>query len=186
MTRDLACLIILFALNIASLWVIDRRVPRTVAIFGDSITALDWMPEQDRIPYQLERRLRDDFWNVHVINDGRGGDDTKTAMGRLDSVLAQKPDIVVLMLGVNDVFHGIPAEVTQRNLRDMKRWFEVQGATVIVVGVSTKRGPAAEHYRGFDWLDIMPGVSLPDDLHPDAVGVRQMANKLLPVVEGRF
>lgn len=77
-----------------------------LVLFGDSITAAP-----DGYSCLLARRL--DKFGIKVINAGKGGDKTPTALMRLKSeVIAHKPTAVSIFLGTNDsaIGHGVWAD----------------------------------------------------------------------------
>ena len=69
---------------------------RTVVCFGDSIT-------QGHIGYAYVDRLRSAMPDVRIINAGIDGDTTLNLWKRIEhDVLAHQPDIVTMMIGLND------------------------------------------------------------------------------------
>ena len=81
---------------------------------GDSIThgimSARWVEP-------LEHELAD-AWDV--VNAGVSGDLSENAVRRLDSVIACDPDVVVLLIGTNDVAAHISADWMKGYLRDQK------------------------------------------------------------------
>ena len=81
---------------------------------------------------------------IVVVRAGVGGDDTRGALKRFDAdVLAHKPDVVVIMLGVNDENRGrqgnsVPVAEYRKNLEAMVTKAEGAGAAVIVMTTSMK------------------------------------------------
>jgi len=70
----------------------------TLACYGDSITAL---PGYFGI---ISNRLAGA--GVTAVNVGRGGDNSATALMRIDEVVAKKPDAVMIFFGTNDSAAG--------------------------------------------------------------------------------
>ena len=67
-----------------------------IAAFGDSLTAGFGLWDQAAFPAQLETWLR---WNgkpARVINAGKSGDTTASALPRLDEILAERLDLVII------------------------------------------------------------------------------------------
>jgi lysophospholipase L1-like esterase len=75
----------------------------TIAFVGDSITAQgswqEWFP------------------GVTVIPLGVGGERTDGLLARLDTVIAHRPDMIVLLIGTNDIGHDSTAEHVTTNIR---------------------------------------------------------------------
>src|SRR5512146_3284028 len=72
--------------------------PRTVVCLGDSITR-----GQISASFidQLEQRLAGQ--GLRFINSGVNGDLAYNVLRRLDDVIEIKPDVVILMIGTNDI-----------------------------------------------------------------------------------
>ncbi|MDF3820680.1 arylesterase [Leptospira sp. 96542] len=93
---------------------------KRIIFFGDSLTAgyglLDY---EDAWPHIVTKRLNAEGYSYSITNAGVSGDTTSGGLGRLEWVLAEKPDIFVLELGANDMLRGIKPSVTKENLRSM-------------------------------------------------------------------
>jgi acyl-CoA thioesterase I len=105
----------------------------TVIAFGDSITFGFGASDGNDYPALLARRT-----GVPVINAGRNGDTTGSALNRVDSaVLSRNPDIVIVFLGGNDLLQGVPVEQRIANITTIVQRIRADGAAVILVGVGS-------------------------------------------------
>jgi len=126
-----------------------RSMPRpfTIVAFGDSVTrgVRPGVHEYQTFRYLLERRLRKRGRRVRVVNAGVGSSTTREAKQRFErDVLAQQPDLVLIMFGINDaavdVWKKPPAgnprvplaEYTE-TLRFFIRTLRKQGAQVVLM-----------------------------------------------------
>src|SRR5579863_10654431 len=76
-----------------------RAAPAPVVlVLGDSLTAGYGLPAEEAFPAQLEQRLRRQGVAAQVVNGGVSGDTTAGGVARLDWMLANKPDCVLLEL----------------------------------------------------------------------------------------
>jgi acyl-CoA thioesterase-1 len=58
--------------------------------------------------------------NIPVINAGVSGNTTSQGLSRVNTdVLSKNPQIVIIELGANDLFRGIPLSTTRDNLQDI-------------------------------------------------------------------
>jgi acyl-CoA thioesterase-1 len=166
-------------------------VGSTVVFLGDSITSGHRLPAEAAFPHRLGQAL-----GIPVVNAGISGDTTEGGLSRLDrDVLAHRPRVVVVELGVNDVFGRWPRERTVANLRTITQRLRAQGAGVILVHITLPGVPGDGHRRHLreiaraegatlveDFLDgVVPGHSY-DGLHPDEQGQAMLAERLLPVL----
>lgn len=95
-----------------------------IVTFGDSVTA----PREGIVVYTelLAQELRFEGEAVGVINRGIGGHTTAMGMARFEQdVIAENPDVVVIMFGINDaavdVWKTPPAEESRVSLSDYRR-----------------------------------------------------------------
>ena len=133
---------------------------------------------------------------IPVVNAGISGDTTEGGLARLDrDVLAHRPRLVVVELGVNDMLGQWPRERTVQNLRTITQRIRAQGAAVILLHISLPSVPGDGHRKDFrdiaraegailveDFLrGVVPGHTY-DGLHPDEQGQAMLAERLLPVL----
>ena len=95
-------------------------------VFGDSITAGD---ESGGYPPRLERLVADSV----LLNRGSGGERTPEGLTRIDDVLGEGGDVLLLMEGTNDISRPdlISNETTLFNLGEMARKAEDTGLEAI-------------------------------------------------------
>lgn len=196
-------LLLVVVLLIGAVWALwpraTRRSPRagalpvgpTVVFLGDSITSGHRLSADVAFPHRLSQAL-----GIPVVNAGISGDTTEGGLSRLErDVLAHRPRLVVVELGVNDVFGRWPRERTVANLQTITQRIRAQGADVILVHI-TLPGVAGDGHRRHlreiaraegatlveDFLDgVVPGRTY-DGLHPDEQGHAILAERLLPVL----
>lgn len=174
-----------------------------VVFLGDSLSAGLGLAEADAFPAVVEGLLRRNGHRVDVVNAGVSGDTSAGGLSRIDWVLRQKPDILVVELGGNDALRGQPIENIEGNLRQIVGRGRDSGARVVLLGMDlpTNYGPDyagrfAEMYERIareEKAELVPGfvreigtdpsMMQPDGLHPTAEGHRLLAESLLPYLE---
>ena len=173
-----------------------------VVVLGDSLAAGLGLAAGDAFPAVVDAALRERGLDVEVVNAGVSGDTSAGGLARIDWVLRQPADVLVVALGGNDALRGQPLASTAENLREIVRRGHETGATVVLLGmdVPTNYGPDyattfAELYPviadeegavlipGFvRILGAEPELLQPDGLHPTAEGQRRLADQLVPVL----
>jgi lysophospholipase L1-like esterase len=148
-----------------------------------------------------------------VLNRGVDGERSDQVRARFerDVLGTQRPDIVVIIAGVNDIYQGRSADAVERELEAMydaarAARIPVVAGTIIPFNTATSdqnrrmravndwiREYAARHPEDVASCDTRaalstPGapdrlVSSPDDLHPSPDGYRLMALALEPVIK---
>lgn len=175
--------------------------PRVVFL-GDSLTAGLGLPEGQAFPALVERRLEEKGVPLQVVNAGVSGDTTAGGLARLDWLLDQRPDVVVVGLGANDGLRGLPLAETEKNLREIVRRSREAGARVLLLGMKIPPNYGPDYAGGFEAiypriaedLDVpvvpflLEGVggvldlNQADGIHPTAEGQERVAENVAPAL----
>ena len=170
---------------------------------GDSLTAGLGLSADQAYPALVADASREKGRPIRVVNAGVSGDTTSGGLDRVGYLLDQKPDVLVVGLGVNDAFRGQPVDRIEANLRAIVARAKAAGARVVLLGmrVPTNYGPdyteafAAIYARvaKTERVELMPflleGVAghpelnLDDGIHPNREGQRMVAARVLVYVE---
>ena len=191
-------LVLLFCLNFAQ----AAAPPVKLAVLGDSLTAGYGIKPEQAFPALLQAALKAEGRDVAVLNHGVSGDTSAGGVDRLDWVLGDKPDIVMVELGANDALRGIDPTITERNLSAIIERLKAAGVTVWLAGMMAPRNLGPEYVAAFDGiyqrlankyqvplypfiLDGVaqdPALNQADGLHPNPRGAEVVAQHLLPFV----
>ena len=163
-----------------------------ILAFGDSLTYGYGVEPAFSYPSKLEEQL-----GVKVINAGVSGEDSSQGLKRLPKFLKEKPDIVILCHGGNDILRRDSMQVLKNNLLDMVDMIEKSGAIVILVGVPdfsykifTPHSLYAEVAKEKNIIyedKILPYIELrrnlkSDYIHPNKKGYEMMADAFLKII----
>ena len=179
-----------------------EAAPFRITVLGDSLVAGYGLDAADAFPAQLERALRDRGCRVTVTNAGVSGDTTAGGRARLDWVLADAPQLVIVELGANDALRGLPPEAAAANLDAILARLRARGVAALLAGMRAPRNLGAEYYTKFDplyprlaarfqvplypfFLEGVTGVAelnQDDGLHPTGAGVAEIVRRILPLV----
>jgi acyl-CoA thioesterase-1 len=177
--------------------------PALVIFLGDSLTAGLGLPEEEAFPALIEASLAAEGFPVRVVNAGVSGDTSAGGVARMEWLLSQGPEVVVVGLGANDGLRGLPLEVTEENLRQIVVRSRAAGAEVVLLGMRIPPSYGFEYAGRFrelyeevaDDLDVplvpfllegvaaKPALNLDDRIHPNARGHEVMAETVYPYVE---
>ena len=192
-------LLLSFALCCLSLSHASARETNVILLFGDSLIAGYGLPEEDSVPTKLEVLLKKQLGDARVINGGVSGDTTAGGRSRLEWTLNRnRPRLVVLALGGNDVLRGIPYEVTRDNLAAMLNLLKQRNIPTILseVRAPDSHGKIYGEKLGEVYKGLAKSYGIPlypflltevfensemmqiDGIHPNAKGAELIALKL--------
>jgi acyl-CoA thioesterase-1 len=121
-----------------------------ILAFGDSLTAGFGLEKQDNYPAQLQSILDEAGYSYKVINAGISGDTTAGGVRRIDWNLVDDIDIVILVLGGNDMLRGIDPESVKKNLDSMLNKISKSGAQIVLGGMTALDNLGDEYANEFN------------------------------------
>ena len=136
-----------------------------ILFLGDSITAGLGVDQLDAFPARIEMQLTEAGYSVEAIDAGVSGDTSTGGLNRLDWLLQNRIDILVLELGGNDGLRGIDLSLTRDNLgriieQTREAWPE---ARIVLVGMRVPPNLGLEYTEEF--ASIFPEVAAEYDTH---------------------
>jgi acyl-CoA thioesterase-1 len=184
---------------------IPTDAPLVIA-FGDSLYAGYQLGPKEGLAPQLQAALTADGVVARVQNAGVSGDTSAAGRQRLAYVLdnaRQKPALVLLGLGGNDMLRGIGPDQTRANLDAMLAELKRRDIPVLLTGMMAAPNLGSDYEKKFNpiYPDLAakygvsfypfildnvvtdPSLMLADHLHPNAEGVKIVVQGLAPLVE---
>jgi len=192
----------------------------TIVALGDSTTAgtpLFESPVEAPPSGRGDERSQYAYWlsKTHpawqVLNRGVNGERSDQIRARFDrDVLAHRPEGVVIIAGVNDIYQGRPADRVTGELHAMydlaaSAGLWIVAGSILPYNTATSDQNARMHavnawiaaeaarYKRFAAVDTRRAAAAPtnhdrlggspDGLHPDIDGYRRMADALRPAIE---
>ena len=179
---------------------------KTIVFMGDSLTAgygLD-NPAAEAYPALIGQKIAAAHLPWRVVNAGLSGDTTAGGLRRIDWLLRQPIDILVLALGGNDGLRGIDPDVTKTNLegiidRVRSRYPDVR---VVLAGMQMPANlgpnyiarfraifPAIAKEKRCTLIPFLlagvggdPALNQADQIHPTATGQQKIAETVWPIL----
>ncbi len=175
-----------------------------IVFLGDSLTAGHGLAQAEAYPALIGERLAHSAHPVRVVNAGVSGDTSAGGLARLDWLLAQHPDIVVVALGANDGLRGLPVTELEKNLTAIVARARAAGARVLLVGMRIPPNYGEDYARAFAGLYPRvaemnsvalvpfllegvggdPALNQADGIHPTAAGQEKLADTVLKGLSG--
>jgi len=179
-----------------------RAKQPVILALGDSLTAGYGLTQQDSFPARLQAALRTTGIEARVVNAGVSGDTSAGALRRVDWLMTQKPDLVIVEFGANDGLRGLDPAETKRNLDSLIVRVRQQGARVLLAGMLAPPNLGRDYGAAFnavfpqlakrhkvvfypfflDGVVAKPALNLGDGIHPNAKGVSVIVERILPYV----
>ena len=123
-----------------------------VVVFGDSLSAGYGLAMGEGFTDQLGTALREDGMDVKVLNGGVSGDTTAGGLARLDWMLSDEPDAVIVELGANDGLRGLDPNQTQANLDAILNKLKQHDIPALLTGMLAPPNMGGEYGEDFNGL----------------------------------
>ena len=164
-----------------------------ILAFGDSLTFGTGATLTESYPAILERLV-----GRRVVNSGVPGEVTGEGLSRLPEVLErEKPALLILCHGGNDLLRRLDQKQTANNLRAMIRLAQARKIDVVIIAVPTPgialspppfyRETAAEMKIPFEenalTTVLSDGTLKSDYIHPNAAGYRRLAESVAALLK---
>jgi acyl-CoA thioesterase-1 len=185
-----------------------RRDPKRVThvlVLGDSLSEGFGLTPREAYPALLAKKSSEAGYQIEIVNASASGGTTTGGLQRLPKHLTGKIDVLVVELGINDAFRGVPVDQIQANLqaiidRTKTRHPKVQ---IVIAGMQLPISGADAYVRAFGEMFAElalknqatlipyllagvggdPTLNLGDMIHPNAAGQRILAENVWQVLE---
>ena len=178
----------------------------TILALGDSLTAGFGLSSEEAYPALIAEKMRSANYRFKITNAGLSGDTTAGGLRRLPPLLrGRKLDVLILALGINDAFRGLPVEQMRSNLQAIIDQTRARhpNVAIIIAGMRLPLSASDDYVRSFgeifgvlaeknrtalipyllEGVGGDPELSQPDRVHPNAAGQRVLAENVWRVRE---
>jgi len=177
--------------------------PKIVLALGDSLTAGYGLAQPDAFPGQLQAALVDLGANVTVVNAGVSGDTSAGGRSRLQWLLSNPVDAVIVELGANDGLRGLDPAQTRDNLDWIMATLKKRQIPTLITGMYAPPNLGEDYGAEFNAIypDLAkkygavydrfflegvaadPALNQADGIHPNANGVAVIVKRLAPKIQ---
>lgn len=183
----------------------SSQLTQRVVVLGDSLAAGYGVGTGESWPDRIQSRIRDAGLPFTVVNAGLSGDTTAGGLRRIDWILKQPVDVLVLELGGNDGLRGMAPTATRTNLvgivqKTRAKW---PSASIVLAGMQMPASMGREFSEKFgqifpevakaerlhliphllEGVGGVPEFNLPDLIHPTAAGHDLVASNAWMTIE---
>jgi acyl-CoA thioesterase I len=176
------------------------RVAHTVLFVGTSLTAGLGLDPDSAYPALIQRKIDSAGLPFRVVNAGVSGETSAGALRRMDWLMRQPFDVMVLETGANDGLRGTPVSETRANIQaiiDTVRRLRPR-ARIVLVQMEALPNLGARYTRAFhesfpllasqnrvvllpfllDGVAGHPSLNQGDGMHPNDVGEKIVADNV--------
>lgn len=178
----------------------------TILALGDSLTAGFGLSREEAYPALIAEKMRSANYRFKITNAGLSGDTTAGGLRRLPPLLrGRKIDVLILALGINDAFRGVPVEQMRSNLQAIidRTRARHPNVAIVIAGIRLPLSASDDYVRAFaeifgalaeknraalvpyllEGVGGDPELNQPDRVHPNAAGQRILAENVWQVLE---
>jgi len=192
-------------LSAAYTFAADKDKGPRIVFLGDSLTAGFGLDLDEAYPALIQDKIAALGKKVKVVNAGITGDTSAGGLSRLDWLMRDRVDILVIALGANDGLRGVSVESMKENLRSIIREARKTEPKIEIVLAGMLVPPnqgdeyAARYRKTFpdlareenvgllpfllEGVAGKPELNLADAIHPTAEGQKIMAENMWAVLE---
>ncbi len=171
-----------------------------VLIVGTSLTAGLGLDPDSSYPAVLQRLADSSGYTVQVVPAGLSGETSAGALRRVDWLLREPADVVVIETGANDGLRGLRVDTTRANIVGIIKKVRAThpGAKVLLAQMEAPPNLGPQYTRGFHELfmtvardeavTLIPfflegvagerSLNQDDGIHPNAEGARRAARNM--------
>ena len=137
----------------------DAPVTKNILILGDSLAAGYGVNPEQAFPALLQKKIENAQLPYRIINGGVSGDTTAGGLRRVDWLLKQPVDILLVELGGNDGLRGISPVATKQNLQGIitKAKQKYPGIRIVIAGMQMPPNMGEAYTREF--ADVFPALA---------------------------
>lgn len=177
--------------------------PITLLALGDSLTAGYGLADSDAYPVKLQAALGKTHPGITIVNGGISGDTAADGAARLDWILQDNVDALIVELGANDALRGLDPAQTEAALNEILGKAKARKLPVLIMGMKAPPNMGADYVKKFDgiyprlaeqhgallypfFLDgvaAQASLNQQDGMHPTSEGVDIVVSRTLPMIE---
>lgn len=179
--------------------------PPAVLVLGDSLSAGYGLKRSAAFPALLSEKAEAPGFDLVVMNAGVSGDTTAGGLRRLPALLHHQVDVLVLELGINDAFRGVPVAQIESNLQQIIDLTKERypDARIVIAGMRLPQEVTQNYLAKFgaifselarrngaelvpfllEGVAGNPALNQNDMIHPNAAGQKVLADNVWPMLQ---
>lgn len=175
---------------------------KKIVALGDSLTAGYGVDLSESYPALLEQKLQENGYQYTVVNAGVSGETSSGTLARVEWILTQNPEIVIVETGANDGLRGGAVDLLEENLREIVEMLHEKNVAVLLTGMKMVWNLGPVYVSQFNKVypkiaeerdvELMPfflegvatksALNTEDGIHPNSAGYKVIVENIYPYV----
>ena len=171
-----------------------------VIVLGDSLVAGYGLLKNDGFINQLQNKIKSNNIKLNLVNGGVSGETSSGLLNRLEWVLEEQFDGVVVSIGANDTLRGINPELTFQNINNILNYLKNNKIPSMLIGMKAPNNLGKDYVSEFNKIypnlakiyrvsfypfflkdvALVPSLNQDDMIHPNKKGVRKIVENIYP------
>lgn len=171
-----------------------------VIVLGDSLVAGYGLLKNDGFINQLQNKINSNNIKLNLVNGGVSGETSSGLMNRLEWVLEEKFDGVIVSIGANDALRGINPKLTFQNINNILNYLKKNQIPTMLIGMKAPNNLGKRYVNEFNRIypslakiykvsfypfflkdvALVPSLNQDDMIHPNKKGVKKIVENIYP------
>ena len=171
-----------------------------VIVLGDSLVAGYGLLKNDGFINQLQNKINSNNIKLNLVNGGVSGETSSGLMNRLEWVLEEKFDGVIVSIGANDALRGINPKLTFQNINNILNYLKKNQIPSMLIGMKAPNNLGKDYVSEFNKIypnlakiyrvsfypfflkdvALVPSLNQEDMIHPNKKGVKKIVDNIYP------
>ena len=171
-----------------------------VIVLGDSLVAGYGLLKNDGFINQLQNKINSNNIKLNLVNGGVSGETSSGLMNRLEWVLEEKFDGVIVSIGANDALRGINPKLSFQNINNILNYLKKNQIPSMLIGMKAPNNLGKRYVNEFNRIYpnlakiykvsfypfflkdvvLVPSLNQNDMIHPNKKGVKKIVENIYP------
>ena len=171
-----------------------------VIVLCDSLVAGYGLLKNDGFINQLQNKINSNNIKLNLVNGGVSGETSSGLMNRLEWVLEEKFDGVIVSIGANDALRGINPKLTFQNINNILNYLKKNQIPTMLIGMKAPNNLGKRYVNEFNRIYpnlakiykvsfypfflkdvvLVPSLNQNDMIHPNKKGVKKIVENIYP------
>ena len=169
-------------------------------VLGDSLVAGYGLLKNDGFINQLQNKINSNNIKLNLVNGGVSGETSSGLLNRLEWVLEEQFDGVIVSIGANDTLRGINPELTFQNINNILNYLKKNKIPSMLIGMKAPNNLGKDYVSEFNKIypnlakiyrvsfypfflkdvALVPSLNQDDMIHPNKKGVKKIVENIYP------